>query len=94
MFQTAWAATHTKQTHLSAQFKRVVRIKGKKRALIAVGHSILVIAYHMLYQRASYNELGGDYFDRQNTEKRPARLIRKLESPGVEVTIEAVAEAA
>jgi len=40
LFHAAWAATHTKQTHLAAQFKRVVRIKGKKRALIAVGHII------------------------------------------------------
>ena len=62
--------------------------------MIAVGHSILVIVYHMLKQRASYQDLGGDYFDRQNTEKQRARLIRKLESLGVKVTIEAVAEAA
>jgi len=48
LFQAAWVATHTKQTHLAAQFKRVVRIIGKKSALIAVGHSIFVIAYHML----------------------------------------------
>ncbi len=94
LIQAAWAATHTKQTYLAAQFQRLVRVKGKKRALIAVGHSILVIVYHMLKQRASYQDLGGDYFDRQNTEKQRQRLIRKLESLGVKVTIEPLAEAA
>jgi transposase len=94
LIQAGWAATHTKQTYLAAQFRRLVRIKGKKRALIAVGHSILVIIYHILKRRASYEELGGDYFDRQNTEKLRTRLIRKLESLGVKVTVEAIAEAA
>ncbi len=94
LIQAAWAATHTKQTYLAAQFRRLVRVKGKKRALIAVGHSILVIIYHVLKQRASYLELGGDYFDKQNTEKLRARLIRKLESLGVKVTVEMMAEAA
>ena len=45
-------------------------------------------------QRASYKELGGDYFDKQNTEKLRARLIRKLESLGVRVTVEMMADAA
>jgi len=94
LIQAAWAATHTKQTYLAAQFRRLVRVKGKKRALIAVGHSILVIIYHVLKQRASYKELGGDYFDKQNTEKLRARLIRKLESLGVRVTVEMMADAA
>ncbi len=94
LIQAAWAATHTKQTYLAAQFRRLVRVKGKKRALIAVGHSILVITYHVLKQRASYKELGGDYFDKQNTEKLRARLIHKLELLGVKVTVETIAEAA
>ena len=94
LIQAAWAATHTKQTYLAAQFRRLVRVKGKKRALVAVGHSILVIIYHVVKQRASYQELGGDYFDKQHTEKLRARLIRKLESLGVKVTVEVMAEAA
>ncbi len=64
--QAAWAATRTKETYLAAQYKRLVRHKGKQRALVAVGHSILVIAYHLLSRRAGYQELGGDYFDRMN----------------------------
>ena len=88
LIQAAWAATHTKQTYLAAQFKRLVRVKGKKRALVAVGHSIIVIAYHLLKQRKSYEDLGGDYFDRQNVEMQRSRLINKLEALGLKVTVE------
>jgi transposase len=92
--QAAWAATHTKQTYLAAQYRRLVKPKGKKRALVAVGHSLLVIAYHMLSRRASYQELGGEYFDRRNVEVQRMRLIRKLEALGVKVTIESLPVAA
>lgn len=86
--QAAWAASHTKQTYLSVQYKKLVRRRGKKKALVAVGHSILVIAFHILRQRADYYELGVDYFDRQNVEAQRARLIRRLEALGVKVKIE------
>ena len=92
--QAAWAATHTKGTYLAAQYRRLVKPKGKQRALVAVGHSMLVIIYHLLSRKASYTELGGDYFDRRNVEVQRTRLIRKLEALGVKVTIEAVPEAA
>jgi transposase len=94
LIQAAWAATHTKQTYLAAQFKRLVRVKGKKRALIAVGHSIIVIAYHLLKQHKSYQDLGGDYFDRQNVELQRSRLINKLEALGLKVTVEVKESAA
>lgn len=90
LIQAAWAATHTKQTYLAAQFKRLVRVKGKKRALVAVGHSIIVIVYHLMKHRKSYQELGGDYFDRQNVEQQRERLINKLEALGLKVTVEVV----
>ena len=67
---------------------------GKKKALVAVGHSILVIAYHVLKNRASYQELGGDYFERRNVEKQRNRLIRQLESLGLKVTVEEIGVAA
>lgn len=67
---------------------------GKKKALVAVGHSILVIAYHVLQRGVSYEELGGDYFDRQNVEAQRARLIRKLQALGLKVTVEQIEAAA
>jgi transposase len=94
LVQAAWAASHTKGTYLSAQFRRLVRRMGKKKALVAVGHSILVIVYHVLSRRVSYAELGGDYFDRRNVEAQRQRLIRRLESLGLKVTIEDLGEAA
>ena len=94
LVQAAWAASHQKATYLAAQYHRLVKRMGKKKALVAVGHSILVIVYHVLESRAGYTELGGDYFDRHDTQKRRLRLIRQLESLGLKVTVEELAQAA
>jgi transposase len=93
LIQSARAASHTKGTYLSAQYRRLVRRKGQKRALVAVGHSILVIAYHVMKRRAGYEELG-DYFDRRSTERLRRRLIRRLERLGLKVVVEPVVQAA
>jgi transposase len=92
--QAAWAASPQQETYLAAQDKRLVKRMGKKKALIAVGHSILVIAYHVLQNRTPYQDLGGDYFARRNVDKQRKRLVRQLESLGVKVTIEEIKEAA
>ncbi len=94
LVQAAWAATHQKGTYLAAQYQRLVKRMGKKKALVAVGHSILVIVYHVLKNRQSYQELGGDYFDKHDGEKRRQRLIHQLESLGLKVTVEALPIAA
>jgi transposase len=94
LVQAAWAASHTKGTYLAAQYWRLVKRMGKKKALIAVGHSILVIAHQVLKNKVGYQELGGDYFDRRFQNKRRQRLIRQLESLGLKVTVEELAEAA
>jgi len=94
LVQAAWAASHQKGTYLAAQYKRLVRRMGKKKALIAVGHSILIMVYYVLQNRTSYQELGGDYFDRRNVDRQRKRLIRQLESLGVKVTVEEIKEAA
>ena len=88
LVQAAWAASHQKETYLSAQYQRLVKRMGKKKALMAVGHSILVIVYHVLESRLSYRELGGDYFDKRDMQKRQQRLIHQLESLGLKVTVE------
>ena len=94
LVQAAWAASHQKETYLAAQYKRLVKRMGKKKALVAVGHSMLVMVYHVLQNRVGYQELGGDYFDRRTVDKQRKRLIRQLESLGVKVTVEEVQEAA
>ena len=62
--------------------------------LIAVAHSLLVVVYHVLAQRADYRELGGDYFDCQHQARQQQRLIRKLEAMRLKVTIESLPKAA
>jgi len=73
---------------------RLVRVKGKKRVVVAVVRNIIVIAYHLLKPRKSYEDLGGDYFDRQNAGLQRSRLIKKLEALGLKVTVEVVESAA
>jgi hypothetical protein len=79
----AWAAFHTKNTYLAAQYRRLARRIGKKKALVAVGNSILVIAYHVLSRGRPHEDLGGNYFDTLNREVQRNRLLRKLEALGL-----------
>ena len=94
LVQAAWVASHQKETYLAAQYKRMVKRMGKKKALVAVGHTIVVIVWHVLKKKASYQELGGDYFDRRYKEQQKKRLIKQLESLGLKVTVEELERAA
>jgi len=92
--EAAWAASHTKDTFLATKYRRWIKRMGKKKALIAVGHSILVIAYYLLSGRIRYTDLGSDYVDRQQLERQRRRLVQKLAALGVKVTIEEIEQAA
>ena len=94
LIQAAWAASQQKGTYLAAQYQRLVKRMGKKKALVAVGHSILVIVCHVLQNRTSYEDLGGDYCDRRQASKQRERLIRQLESLGLKVRIEELPQTA
>jgi transposase len=86
--QCAWAAARTRNTYLSAQFWRLARRIGKKKAAVAVGHSILVICWHLLTNNCAYDDLGGDYFTRRtDTDKRRDHLIRQLQDIGYGVSL-------
>ena len=90
--QCAWSAARTRDTYLSAQYWRLARRIGKKKAAVAVGHSILVIAWHLISNDADYQELGGDYFTRRNDPDRPRdRLIEQLHHLGYRVTLDPAA---
>src|SRR5687768_10133201 len=89
--QCAWAAAQTRQTYLAAQFWRLARRIGKKKAAIAVGHSILVICWHLLSDDRDYDDLGGDYFTRRNPDRQRDRLIAQLHNLGYRVTLDRVA---
>jgi hypothetical protein len=70
----------------AAQFRRISKRRGPKRAGIAVAHSILVIAYHMLRNGVDFNDLGVDYFDRMNTAKLTRYHLRRLAELGCDVS--------
>jgi transposase len=90
--QCAWAAARTRDTYLSAQFWRLARRIGKKKAATAVAHSILVICWHLIANDTDYQELGGDYFTRRNDpDRHKDRLIEQLHDLGYRVTLDRVA---
>jgi transposase len=80
MVVAAWTAVRTKDTFLKARYHRLAARRGKKRAIVAVAHSMLVSAWHMLTYQQPYHELGGDYFDQRKKEAKVAYLIRRLEN--------------
>ena len=87
-FEDAQAASRARNTYLAAQFHRLAARRGKKKAAVAVAHSILIAAYHLLTRSADYHDLGGDYFDRRDQDALERRLVRRLEAPGNKVTLE------
>jgi transposase len=87
LVQAAWAASRTKDSYLSAQFGRIVRRRGRKRAMVAVGHSILVIVYNMLKHGTPYNDLGGDFFDKLEPDRLRKYHVRRLEELGHNVEL-------
>ncbi len=87
----ARAAAKSKTTYLSAQYHRIAARRGGNRAAVAVGHSILVMAYYILKRRVPYLELGADYFDQRKKDKVIKSSIKRLESLGLKVTVEAAA---
>ena len=85
--QAAWAAAHCKQGYLRAFFYRVSARRGWGRAIFAVAHKILIIAYCMLKTGASYQEMGSDYFDRLHPERTAKRLVQRLVQLGFDVVL-------
>ena len=73
---------------MPTSLRRLAARKGKKRALVAVGHTILVIVFQMLKNHQPYRDLGADYFDRRNGEQIKRSLIRRLERLGLQVIVQ------
>lgn len=88
LVQAAHAVGHMKDNYLSAQYRRLAARRGKKRAAVAVAHSILVIAYYLLKRGTEYVDLGGDYFDRRTEQYLQRNLVNRLEKLGLKVTVE------
>jgi transposase len=88
LVQAAWAASRTHKTYLAAQYRRLARRRGRKKALLAVAHTLLVMCYQVLKKGQPYRELGPEYFDQLEPERRTRQLVRQLESLGHKVTLE------
>jgi len=91
LVEAALGATRAKRSALAARYRRVMRHRGHKKAVVAVAHAVLVIAYHLLSRGTTYSELGPDYYDRHHTERVVRRAVQALEEQGYRVTLERVA---
>jgi transposase len=92
--QAAWAISMKKDNYLSALYRRIAARRGAKRAVMAVAHALLVIAFHMLKRGENYRELGADHFDRIDVNRIRRSLVRRLERLGHKVTLEPLAQTA
>jgi transposase len=93
LVEAANAAARTKNTYLSAQYHRLVGRRGKPKALVALGHTLLVIVYYLLLRQEEYQELGGNYFDERDRQAVEKRLVRRLENLGYQVALQPVSSA-
>ena len=94
LIEAAHAGGRKKNSYLSAQMNRLTIRRGKKRAAVAVGRTILIAAYHVLKEEVEYKDLGGDYFVRRDAETTKRRLIKQLEQIGYQVELKPLAAAA
>ncbi|MGI5182339.1 IS110 family transposase [Dactylosporangium sp. CA-152071] len=92
--EAALAVTRTKDTYLAARYKRVASRRGKKRAIVAVQHSMLIAIWHMLTHDVAYHDLGANYFtERAGTARQTRRLVTQLNNLGYTVRLDPIAAA-
>ena len=91
LVQAAHAGARKKDTYLGAQYRRLAARRGKSRAAVAVGHTILVIAYHLLRDGTDYHDLGPRYFDERDRRAVERRLVHRLEGLGYTVSLQPAA---
>lgn len=88
LVEAAHGASHKKHCYLKAQYHRLAARRGGKKAYLALAHSILVIAYHLLTRREPYKDLGENHFDERNRQATERRLVKRLEALGNKVVLE------
>ena len=94
LVEAAWAASRMKGSYFAAQYRRIASRRGKKRALVAMAHSMLAIIFHIMKDKVVYNELGPNFFDRLNAERLKRYLTKRLESLGYKVEVSIKGETA
>jgi transposase len=88
LVEAAHVAAKTEQTYLAAQYQRIAARRGKKRALMALGHTILIIVYYVLARKQPYRDLGTAYFDQLEQHRVQQRLVHRLERLGYQVSLQ------
>ncbi|MGI9860862.1 IS110 family transposase [Moorella naiadis] len=88
LIQCSWAAIRTKDSYLSAKYHRLAPRLGKKKALIAIAHSLIKIIYHILRDATEYQDPGPNYYTKEERERRVRRLKKQIEAQGYVVTLE------
>lgn len=86
LLESAWAASHSRTSYLGARYRRISKRRGPKRAAIAVAHTILVIAYHILRDGVAFHDRGPDYFDRLDDGRQKRYYLRRLAALGCDVS--------
>jgi transposase len=92
LLQAAHVVARQKHGYLAAQFRRIAARRGKKRAGMAVAHSILVIIYHLLREGVPYEERGDAFFEERDRQFMEKRLVHQLERLGHQVTLQPLAQ--
>jgi transposase len=89
LIQAAWAAVRTKGCYLRGLYHRIAARRNRKRAILAVAHSLLVMYWHMMKRGTDYRELGEDYLLKLDADRKTKRLVRQLSKLGHKVVLEA-----
>lgn len=80
LVQAAWAASRTKNTYLGSKYRKLASRISKKKALIALAHTMLVSIYHMLKKKEPYKDLGPNYLENLNKERTINNLKKRMEN--------------
>jgi Transposase IS116/IS110/IS902 family len=87
LVETALASIRKRDCALGSRYRRLLRHRGHKKAVLAIGHALLVTAYHLMARGTTYQELGANY-DQSYTERITSQAVRALERQGYRVTLE------
>jgi transposase len=91
LIEFAWVASRMKDAYLRSKYHSLVGRRGKKRTLVALGHKILIMCYHILKYRLPYKELGEDYLDKRRKDRITRSYIKRLNHLGYEVILQEAA---
>lgn len=90
MVEAAWSASRVRNSYFAAQYHRLVPRRGKRRAAVAVAHSMLITIYHLIKDGTVYQDLGPNHFDQLDRQRVTQRAVHRLQALGYDVTLKAV----